>query len=250
MQISNIRNNSYVINFGSIQNQDDKQNSTAPEINKPEAAVVSIPKTKIEECFDENNKLNPIIKKELDKSKFLIKTDKGDELLSIKDAIGRFVLRDNGEMCVKKMYHACGTYETVNKILEEGFDPKTISRTMYGPGFYFTGSEGNARNYGTAIMNADLKGHCVALDPEWYDAISTGATIDKIEKFTGADYKTAGKILNEYTRNLIAEDLGIDFAHCMGNYVCFNPDSIQNMQSQEHAYENQYPSWLMGYSSY
>lgn len=234
MQINSARNNILPLYFGSKNNAENKQTPDAHAIKESDANSYPYPETKLEDCFNKNYELNPIIKKELDNSKFIIQTDNGEELLSIKDAIGRFTYNDWGNMSKRGLYHACRYYEIVDGIISEGFKPEYISRTMYGPGFYFTGSEGDARNYGTAIMRADLEGHCVILDPKWYDKISNSGVLGKIEKFTNMDYKKTEKVLNEYVRSTMVEDLGIDYAHCMGNYVCFNPNSIKNMTSCEH----------------
>ena len=236
MQVSLITNNISPVKFGSEQQKYQPQyigqiiaTKLGADLTPKEPAPIHL-----EDCFNDNYELNPVIKKLLDKSKFLIETNDGTELITIKDAIKKFVTNDWGDIQIPQFYHACATYNTVDKILQKGFEPKHIKRTMYGPGFYFTGSEGDARNYGSALLVADLKGHCCVLDPKWYDSISSDSVTGKISYLTGSDYFQSKAILNEYVRKLMYEELGIDFAYCYGNQVVFNQDSIQNMESQRY----------------
>lgn len=236
MQVSLVRNITPQVNFGSVKEPEKTQ--YIGQIMAEKLRANSTPKEpqpiRPEDCFSDNYELNPVVKKLIDNSKFLLQTQNGDEYVSIKDAIKTYITNDWGDIDIPMIYHACSTYNTVDKIIQKGFEPKYISRTMYGPGFYFTGSEGDARNYGTAIMTAELKGHCCVLDPKWYDAISSDSVTGKISNLTGSDYFQSKAILNEYVRKLMYEELGVDFAYCYGNQVVFNQASILNMQSQRY----------------
>ncbi|MBR3605881.1 MAG: hypothetical protein IKL52_07620, partial [Candidatus Gastranaerophilales bacterium] len=98
-------------------------------------------------------------KKQLNEAKKTVLTPKIEQFLSNgrfkfcdKDGnITTLCLEDKIKQSIKKissidadLYHATFTKENAQNIIENGFDEKLISRTKYGPGFYFTYSEGDA----------------------------------------------------------------------------------------------------------
>ena len=193
--------------------------------------IVPVPEDKI---FGENHSLNPVIKNWLDKREFIFDTQDGTQLASIRDMIAQSEHREMQNLGITA-YKGCFVEEEIDDIKENGFDPSCIKRTKFGPGFYFASSEGEAREYGSAVLKAKVEGNCwYILDSKWYNKLTSSSSpvCRSIADFTGAkDYETAKSILDEYVRDLMCNELEADFAFCAGNIVCFNPDSISSVES-------------------
>lgn len=195
-------------------------------------------------CFDKKGELNPAIKKHLDESLFLFDTKDGaQKLMTFKDAIKASI---KGERMIDtNLYHATDMKETVQSIIKNGFDPQKIARTEFGPGFYFAGSEGEAMNYGSAKLTARIKGKCAHVDGKYYERVKTWKMQDKLKKFIGLNsfgYPTqevensvTSKIINEYARNILVNELGYDCAYgAEGGKACFvvyNPKAISDIKA-------------------
>ena len=184
--------------------------------------------------FDDNHILNPIIKSKLDKTNFVIETENGNELITIKEAIAKSDHTNLGNI-ESTVYKGCFSEEEINNIKRRGFKTNSINRTTYGPGFYFACSEGEAREYGSAVMKANVRGNCwIFKDPKWYDKITTPAVYKFIKNYTGVnDPETLKSIINEYVRSLMSNDFDVDCAYCFRNCICFSPRAIKSIESME-----------------
>lgn len=194
-------------------------------------------------CISKDGTIHPLIKKHLDESKFIFELNDGkSELLNIKDAIKAKIRKEEDIDCT--LYHATYTKETAKKILENGFRPEFISRTKFGPGFYFAFSEGDALQYNSAKLRARCKGKCANMDGAYYDKIATSAVTKSIEDFIGLEpcgypiskynYDVCTKILNEYVRNLFVNEFGYDLAYGSEKGICciiaHNPSAISEIE--------------------
>lgn len=194
-------------------------------------------------CFDKEDKLHPAIKKKLDDSLFVFEQPDGtSKVMTIKDAIKGYIKPSreiDGEF-----YHATFVTEDAKNIIRNGFDPKRIKRTEFGPGFYFTPSEGDAMNYGSAKVKARIKGNCGHISGKFYEKINNYKTQEAVKKFVGMksvgyptqdiEREVASSIINEYARNIISQELGYDCAYGAGGgkacFVVFNPNSISDIE--------------------
>ncbi len=194
-------------------------------------------------CILENGRIHPLIKGHLDESKFIFEFEGQKPMCdTIKNAIQSQILGEDD--CDYKLFHATDTIETSKKIIENGFDPKYISRTKFGPGFYFAFTEGDALEYNSAKLQARCKGKCARVNGPYYDKIVTTPVTRSIEHFIGLEpcgypvgkfnYEICLKILNEYVRNLFIEELGYDLAYggdrntsCI---VAHNPKAISEIE--------------------
>ncbi len=199
---------------------------------------INTPPVEQNKIFRENHTLNPIIKRKLDNTDFILETQNGNELLTIKKAIEKSEHTDLGNMELT-VYKGCYVEEEIDNIKRRGFKTNYINRTKYGPGFYFACSEGEAREYGSAVMKAKIQGNCWILkDPKWYDKIATADVYKFLKNFTGVnDPETLKSIINEYVRSLLSNDLGVDCAYCLRNCICFNPKAIKSVESMEKLYK-------------
>jgi len=195
-------------------------------------------------CFDDNGKLNPVIKKKLDESHFVFELEDGTpQVMTIKEALKSCVL--SSRPVDMQVFHATFTKETAQNIIDKGFDPMRISRTEFGPGFYFAPSEGDAMNYGSAQLSVRLKGNMAIMDHgKYYQKIANSAVINSVRDFTGLkstgyptseiEARSAEKIVNEYARNVLTEELGYDCAYGAGGgkncLVAFNPKAISDVK--------------------
>lgn len=197
-------------------------------------------------CFDKDGNLNPQIVEYLDNTKFNIETDvRGEKQnMTVKEAINSSI---NGVDDVSlSLYHATFGTETIEQIRQNGFNPEKISRTKLGPGFYFSPSEGGAREYSSAVLMADCTGKCARMKQSFFEKIMESGIVTKLSNFIGLnsrDYATgmaesevSTRIINEYARNYLVNDLGIDMAYGSTGrfescFAVFNPDSILNIRS-------------------
>lgn len=195
-------------------------------------------------CILKNGKLHPLIKEHLDESRFIFEFENQKPMCdTIKNAIQSQIIevRDFDS----KLFHSTDTTQTREKILKNGFDPKFISRTKFGPGFYFAFTEGDALEYNSAKLKARCKGKCARINGAYYDKIVSMPIAKSIEDFIGLEpcgypvgkfnYEICSKILNEYVRNLFIEDLGYDLAYGSDRtttcIVAHNPNAISEIEA-------------------
>lgn len=199
--------------------------------------------------FDEKGKLIPEIKEFLDGKTFDIISGSGrDEKIvtsTIKDYLANSI--HNPKVITGELYH--GT-QKAEKIIEEGFNPKHISRTNLGPGFYFAGAS-EASEYGTVIAAKikDSGATCADADNSFYAKIShpTGDLFKQLFEFMGFSNKHCEetmiqreflpKIIDEYARDYMVNDLGIDALKGYGGSTPFdfcvcilNPNVFENIR--------------------
>lgn len=194
-------------------------------------------------CFDENGKVDEKIKNFLDTEKFEIKAHDGSKkLMTIREAIEESIVQTDNVNAT--LFHSTFVKENGQQIIDNGFDPNKISRVQLGPGFYFSGSEGGAREYNSCVLKADCKGKTAIFNEPYYERIVSSGIPSKLAEFIGFSSKDYGtgmiefqmtdKILNEYTRNLIVDELGYDMAYGRAKqdtcYVVYNPDAISNIR--------------------
>mgnify|MGYP001026232760 FL=1 len=194
-------------------------------------------------CFDKKGELNPVIKKKLDDSHFVFEQPDGTQkVMTIKEALKSYV--KSSRPIDTSLIHATFVREDAMNIAKNGFDPKRIKRTEFGPGFYFSPSEGDAMNYGSAKVKARIKGNCAHMDGKFYEKINNYKTKEAVKKFVGLNstgYPTqeiensvANLVINEYARNVLYNEMGYDCAYGSGGgkscFVVFNPDSISDIE--------------------
>lgn len=194
-------------------------------------------------CFDTDGRLNPVIKKKLDESFFVFDMPDGSsQVMTIKEAIKAYV--KPSRPIDAELYHATFVREDAENIIKKGFDPQKIKRTEFGPGFYFTPSEGDAMNYGSAKVKARIKGNCGHINGKFYEKINNYKVQEGVKNFVGMksvgyptqdiEREVARTIINEYARNVIYQELGYDCAYGAGGgkacFVVFNPNSISDIE--------------------
>lgn len=195
-------------------------------------------------CFDKDGKVDKKIKNFLDTEKFEIKTSDSGETkkMTIKEAIDSSILRTY--QAKGNFFHATAYKEIGDKIIEEGFDPMKISRTKFGPGFYFSPSEGGALAYSSCVLRSDFDGNCAHVDGPFYERITDSEANRKLGNFIGLksndysirnlEYEILTKIINEYSRDYLMNDLGIDMAYGSSRaescFAVFNPKILSNIR--------------------
>ncbi len=194
-------------------------------------------------CFDEKGNLHPAIKKKLDESCYIFEQPDGSsKLMTIKDALKSYV--GNAKPIDTRLLHGTFVQEDADSIIKNGFDPKRINNTYFGPGFYFTPSEGDALIYGSAKVEARIKGNCAHANGKFYEKINNWPVQESVKKFIGLNsygYPTqdiengiANSIINEYVRNVLFNEMGYDCAYGANRgsscIVVFNPDSISDIR--------------------
>jgi len=196
-----------------------------------------------ETCFP-NGKLNKVIKEFLDETKFdFRKADGTVEQKTIGEKLSEAVLRVLE--CEGDLFHGTYTNEIAKKIIKEGFNPECITRTKCGPGFYFTSSEGEARNYGSSVLKVHCAGKQAIMKKDYYEEImhksDVMAKLCDFLDLKSLNYST-GKIqgeitvgiINEYCRNYIADELGIDVSYASSGrtaaIVVHNLNAINNIK--------------------
>ncbi len=195
-------------------------------------------------CFDENGKLDERLKNYLDNTPFEIETASGrKEMMTVKEAIQSSIIKSLGDVD-KTLYHSTWSTTTGDQIIKNGFDVDKIARTQFGPGFYFSPSYGSAREYNSAVLKADCKGKCALVEGPYFDRITNTGVTTEIANFIEipqSEYGTAKyglnaarKVLFEYTRDLIVNELGYDMAYGASRfdacYVVYNPKAISNIR--------------------
>ena len=173
--------------------------------------------------FNEDGELNEDIKQFLDEEMFEFRSKDGSvELKTLGQKIKESINDVQEIDC--NLFHATSTFETADKIINGGFKPQFISRTKIGPGFYFACSEGEARDYGTAVLRAHCCGSFAHMKPGYYSNINNFSNVSsKLREFAGlksTGYPTAqtediicSKMLDEYCRSYMVNQLGVDFSY-------------------------------------
>ncbi|MGM9993313.1 MAG: hypothetical protein ACI37R_01125 [Candidatus Avigastranaerophilus sp.] len=180
----------------------------------------------------------------LDNQKFEIETASGaKKSMTVKEAINssiREVHDFNADL-----FHATGWREIGEDIIRNGFNPEKISRTKLGPGFYFSGSEGGAREYSNCVLRAKCEGKCANVEPSFFEKIASSVVISSLQDFIGlphdgyslnnASYELCTKIFNEYARHYLVDELGIDMAYGSSGrfetcFAVYNPKSISSIR--------------------
>lgn len=131
--------------------------------------------------------------------------------------------------------------ENIDNIINNGFDFSKITLTNYGPGVYF-GSEGDIQIYQGDTLNASFDGRAAtSLNVKNYNQIKE-KLVNEVRNHLGLgfydisnmmiEFEVIGTVLNEYCRNKIVDELGIDgvIAPEVGYFVVFNPNSITDVK--------------------
>ena len=191
--------------------------------------------------FDENGKLDKRIVDYLENTEFPY-TDGSNKTVKIKDLMKDSIYRTRH--IDFPMYHATSSEEAANNIIKNGFDPKRISRTLVGPGFYFSPSRDCTLMYNNHVLKAQIEGTCADVNSEKLqeiDKLDLYSTIGKFVGFEGNDYNIAvtdshvmSKIVDEYVRTSFYEDFGIDVVDGNGGgvscYAVYNPAAIKTIE--------------------
>lgn len=214
-------------------------------------------------------KLDPQIKEMLDSTIFEFEAPDGSKMKgTIKDAISSYIVETlDDEARFHGLIHGTST-EAISDIINNGPDMRQTSRSAFGPGMYFAFSEGDAHDYSTAKLTADIIpqeresgdiGKVVRFNTNFYDKINNCNIRNAIIDFTGLEapnepgqpyyidrayMELPSKLIDEYCRELMVEDMGIDAAICSayGYHSCavaLNPDSVKNIQ-EYNSYTNNY----------
>lgn len=207
--------------------------------------------------------LDKSIVDKLDKSNFEFELPMGQGVFRgpIKQAIINFMVSDD-----RLPDGFCGVLHGTSKenlasILSHGPNLRNARNTAFGPGMYFALCEADAQDYSPAKLKADVvraehangqRGKFVRLNECFYNKITTPEVYNALDKILDIEpepteydplrpsyiptvkYEIPTRVLDEYCRNIINNDLGIDVAYATAPYhntclVVFNPDSIVNM---------------------
>ena len=133
--------------------------------------------------------------------------------------------------------------ENVEPITSNGFDFSKVNTTEYGPGMYFSGSETELLIYSGETIGIDYEGTtAVAKNIKEYNSLKS-SLINEVRKYLNLGFSNienvmaeaeviSNTIINEYCREKIVNDLGIDGAFIpYGNsyFEVFNPNAIKNV---------------------
>ena len=129
-----------------------------------------------------------------------------------------------------------------DEIVKNGFDFTKINQTKYGPGMYFSCSEGEVQIYNGTTLKADFEGTtAIGDDLDKYEQLLMPITTE-IRKYFGmslgytpegmTEYHVLKKFCDQYVRNIIVNKLNIDGATCYGGryFIVFNPKSLSNIR--------------------
>lgn len=199
--------------------------------------------------FDGKGNVNPDIAKFLDDTKFEItfKSPRGgyeSACTTIKDFINSSIKQDRGKIS-EYLFHGTYSPRAMESIPKEGFNTRFICNTNLGPGFYFTPSEGEAREYGN-VIRAMVSGTIARANDRFYENVTGYGVNSQVLKYLGLNTEVCSdidiqhsfgrKVINEYSRKFITEDLGVDILCGFGGNsirdYCFcvlNPDSISKV---------------------
>lgn len=205
-------------------------------------------------------KLDPKIKEMLDSTIFEFQSPEGSKMnCTIKDAINAYIVDTlNEDTKFHRVIHG-SSLESISDIINNGPDMRKTTTNAFGPGMYFAFSEGDAHDYSDAKLMADVipqerengeKGKIVRFNTNFYDKINNHNLHKAITDFTGLEapdepwqpyyierayMELPAKLVDEYCRDLMVEEMGIDAAQCSarGFHSCavvLNPDAITNIQ--------------------
>lgn len=222
--------------------------------------------------------LDPAIKEALDNSVFHFEGPDGEKFSgTIKEALEKYItyVDDDSVIMYQGLLHGC-SQESLNDIIENGPDMKKISRSVFGPGMYFALSEGDAQDYSSAKVKADIVktkrengeiGKFVRLKGAFYEKVTNMAVTNMACQLAGIDpesiycypqgqpyyisqikQEVAKKLIDEYCRNILVDELGIDagYGHAPYHHSCivvFNPDSVQNASNYNEETNTQRNYW-------
>lgn len=214
---------------------------------------------------DKNNKpvteLDPRIKDALDSMTFEFVGPDGEKFEgTIAQAIERFVIfDDNSQDSYNGLLHGT-SQDSIKNIIENGPDMRKVRTSAFGPGMYFALTEGDAQDYSSAKLQADVvkttrengeKGKFARFNTNFYDNIKNSQVMLALNEildiepepkeynpfrpyyFSKVKSEIPMRVFDEYCRNIIKDDLGIDaaYAFARGYHPCvvvFNPDSVVN----------------------
>lgn len=214
---------------------------------------------------DKNNKpvteLDPRIKNALDSMTFEFLGPDGEKFVgTIAQAIERFVIfDDNSQESYNGLLHGT-SQDSIKNIIENGPDMRKVRTSAFGPGMYFALTEGDAQDYSSAKLQADVvkttrengeKGKFARFNTNFYDNIKNSQVLHALNEildiepepseynpfrpyyFSKVKSEIPMRVFDEYCRNIIKDDLGIDAAYAFtrGYHPCvvvFNPDSVVN----------------------
>lgn len=198
--------------------------------------------------FDSNGKILPAVESFLDNQVFEIKTGGKNGCVihsTIKDYLRQSI--HSPETVDGKLFHGTINPSNIDNIIQNGFDINKISsgRTRLGPGFYFA-DYGSAMNYGS-VLQVDAKGIVAGADNAFYENVTDSSICKKVADFIGLNadkcddsetcYSFPAKLINEYSRQFIVENLGIDALRGWGGNgpadycICvLNPKILSNVK--------------------
>lgn len=189
---------------------------------------------------------------------------------SIKQALA-YCMRDDERLPDRYCDVLHGTSkENVGNILKYGPDFKKVKNTAFGPGMYFALCEADAQDYSPAKLKADVvkttrsdgsTGRFVRINDCFYGKIQNAQVYNKLKNILGieadnSDYdpytpayisavksEIPTRVLDDYCRNVIVNDLGVDAAYACAPYhhsciVVFNPESITNLSDYSPSFED------------
>ena len=134
--------------------------------------------------------------------------------------------------------------ENYEKIKEGGFDPTKINKTEYGPGFYFGNCEGALTIYSGVTCKINYRGRTARGKTALREYNQINAQLNSsLRDYLKIPFNLASplrfkedsvlrKFINEYTRNKIVSELGIDGTNVPGSegyFIVFNPDAVKSI---------------------
>ncbi len=223
MQISRITSFTPVFYGNSIQEEN-------KNIQKPELHLYKNEQVNKKQCSDKTQmeRVNAQVKKMLDNSSFVFDTDDGAKVMTIKEFVKNNIYGERNKDEQKVYYYTSEIF--AKELADKGFDDSKILRTKYGPGIKLTETKHDGKN-GSVRLEFNLKGNGAEFNPKWYSRIFNSCASDRITEFTGSERTKADKALDEYLRNLLTKDMGIDFGYVNDEIICFNPKSISNVNN-------------------
>ena len=169
-----------------------------------------------------------------------VTVDSNGKKVSVTEALQALFPKETEKVHYENLKHKT-MRENVDNIINNGFDFSKITLTNYGPGVYF-GSEGNIQIYQGDTLNATFDGRATtSLNIKNYNQFRDKLE-NEVRKYLKMDlgdiekamieHEVISGTLNEYCRNKIVNELGIDgvVAPEAGYFVVFNPDSITEVK--------------------
>ena len=190
-------------------------------------------------CLYEKNFLNKLNERKEELYKFLDSAKLGDGT-AVFDAISGMFDTEETETRNIKLLHKTGA-ENIEIIQKNGFSPEKISATEYGPGVYFSQTEGVLTIYSGKTLKFDYTGRTAnGKNLQNYNKVNSDITntlrrylnlpADFSNRMIMNEQAALRRFTHEYTRHTIADKLGIDGAYATtsdGYFVVFNPDAVK-----------------------